>query len=183
MDTDILSRSIVVFSKSYLPIGRVNIKRAIILLITEKAEPLEIESASQPIHIRSPNTTLAVPQHIRLTVAHKERRWRVPAVSRREILRRDKHACQYCGSTKKLTIDHVMPRSRGGTHTWDNVVTACERCNSRKGDRTPQEAGMLMRTKPKAPPHPAVSFADDFWRSHHKKQVEEQLVGEEVAES
>lgn len=177
MDTDIFSHSIVVFSKSYLPIGRVNVKRAIILLITEKAEPLEIDSVDvPPIQVHSPNMVLIVPQHIRLKVAHKERIWRVPAVSRREVLRRDKHMCQYCGSIKKLTIDHVIPRSRGGTHTWDNVVTACERCNSRKGDRTPQEAGMLMRTKPKAPPHPAVSFADDFWRNHHhRKQHDEQL--------
>lgn len=160
---DVLSQSIVVFSKSYLPIGRVNIKRAIILLITEKAEPLELDNGKN-FTVHSPNTVLLVPQHIRLKIAHTERTWRVPAVNRREVLRRDKHTCQYCGSTKKLTIDHVIPRSRGGKHTWDNVVTACEACNSRKGNRTPQEAGMTLRMKPKSPAHPAVAFAEEFWR-------------------
>jgi 5-methylcytosine-specific restriction endonuclease McrA len=80
------------------------------------------------------------------------------------VLRRDKYACQYCGNTKKLTLDHVMPRSKGGKHSWDNVVIACEPCNSRKGDRTPIQAGMVLRTKPKAPIHPAVTFAEQFWR-------------------
>ena len=71
--------------------------------------------------------------------------------------------CQYCGSGKHLTLDHVMPRSKGGSHTWDNVVAACERCNSRKGDCTLFEAGMQLRTKPKAPIHPTISFAEQFW--------------------
>ncbi|HBE56476.1 MAG TPA: HNH endonuclease [Cyanobacteria bacterium UBA11149] len=162
--TDILRRSVVVFSKNYLPVSRVNIKRAIALLVTGKAEPLEFNSGNA-ILVHSPNMVLTVPEHIRLTKTDTERVWKVPPVNRREVLRRDKHACQYCGSTKKLTLDHVIPRSKSGPHAWDNVVTACEQCNSRKGDRTPDEAGMTLRTKPKAPIHPAVAFAEQFWRS------------------
>ncbi|NEQ69735.1 MAG: HNH endonuclease, partial [Symploca sp. SIO2D2] len=64
---------------------------------------------------------------------------------------------------------HVIPRSKGGKHSWDNVVIACELCNSRKGDRTPKEAGMLLHTKPKAPMHPTVAFAEQFWREHQVK--------------
>lgn len=155
-----------VFSKSYLPMNQINIKRAIILLVTGKAEPLDLGDGGKPIAVHSPTMVLLVPQHIRLTVNHKERSWRVPTVTRREVLRRDKHTCQYCGSTKHLTLDHVIPVSKGGKHTWDNIVTACESCNNRKGDRTPQQIGMILRTTPKAPVHPIVAFAEQFWREH-----------------
>jgi 5-methylcytosine-specific restriction endonuclease McrA len=160
--TEVLRQSVVVFSKNYLPVSRVNIKRAISLLVTGKAEPLDFSGKGYSVH--SPSIVLLVPEQIRLTMADTERVWKVPPVNRREVLRRDKHACQYCGSTKKLTLDHVIPRSKGGKHSWDNVVIACEPCNSRKGDRTPHQAGMTLRTTPKAPMHPAVAFAEQFWR-------------------
>lgn len=159
----VLQNSVVVFSKNYLPMSRINIKRAIALLLTGQAEPLDLTNTTGWL-VRSPNLVLQVPEQIRLTIANPERLWKVPPVNRREVLRRDNHACQYCGSTKRLTLDHVLPRSRGGPHTWDNVVTACERCNQKKGDRTPQEVSMVLRTKPKAPMHPAVAFAEQYWR-------------------
>lgn len=160
---EILNQSIVVFSQNYLPISRVNIRRAICLLITGKAEPLESATGIM-FEVRSPNQILAVPAHIRLKINSAERIWKMPPVNRREVLRRDKHQCQYCGSVKQLTLDHVIPRSKGGKHSWDNVVIACEPCNSRKGDRTPQQAGMVLKTAPKAPMHPAIAFAEQFWR-------------------
>ncbi|MBD2130390.1 HNH endonuclease [Microcoleus sp. ZQ-A2] len=164
--TEVLRQSVVVFSKNYLPVSRVNIKRAIALLVTGKAEPLDftLGKGGKGIAVHSPSVVLLVPEHIRLTITDRERVWKVPPVNRREVLRRDKHTCQYCGSTKQLTLDHVIPRSKGGKHTWDNVVIACERCNSRKGDRTPQQAGMTLRTQPKAPMHPTVAFSEQFWR-------------------
>ena len=167
--TETLKQSVVVFSKNYLPISRVNIKRAIILLVTEKAEPLELISGDY-WEVRSPSMVLKVPAQIRLTLNSSERLWKTPPVNRKEILRRDKHCCQYCGSRKRLTLDHVIPRSRGGKHTWNNVVTACEPCNSFKGNRTPKEAKMVLQTKPKAPIHPAVAFAEQFWREQQLKQ-------------
>lgn len=159
--TQVLDRSVVVFSRNYLPISRVNIRRAIALLILEKAEALDI--GSETWFVKSPNLVIAVPQHIRLTVASTERIWKVPPVNRREVLKRDSHSCQYCGSNKRLTLDHVIPVSKGGQHKWDNVVTACEPCNQYKRDRTPNEAGMPLRSKPKAPMHPTVAFAENFW--------------------
>jgi 5-methylcytosine-specific restriction endonuclease McrA len=168
----VLEQSVVVFSQNYLPLCRVNIKRAIVLLVTNKAEPLDF-IAESGWQVHSPSLVLYVPKHIRLKIASGERVWKIPRVNRREVLRRDHHSCQYCGSSKHLTLDHVIPRSKGGSHTWDNVVTACEKCNSRKGDvwrqaawrlRTLFETGMQLRTKPKAPVHPAISFAEQFWR-------------------
>ncbi len=159
----VLNQSVVVFSKNYLPVTRVNIKRAIALLITGKAEPLDLGSG-KGWSVHSPSVVLFVPESIRLTFTGNERLWKMPPVNRREVLKRDRHHCQYCGSTKRLTLDHIIPRSKGGLHTWDNVVAACERCNSVKGDRTPELAGMPLRTKPRAPMHPAIAFAESFWR-------------------
>lgn len=165
----VLQNSVVVFSRNYLPLARINIKRAIVLLITGQAESLEIGNTIK-WEVRSPTVVLEVPEHIRLTVSNPERLWKVPPVNRREVLRRDNHACQYCGSTKKLTIDHVIPRSKGGQHTWDNVVAACERCNSLKGDRLLHESSTLPKVKPKAPAHPAVAFAEKFWQAQQEAE-------------
>ena len=160
--TQVLDRSVVVFSRNYLPISRVNIRRAIALLILGKAEALDL--ANEIWFVKSPNFVIAVPQHIRLTITSTERIWKVPPVNRREVLKRDNHRCQYCGSNKRLTLDHVIPVSKGGEHKWNNVVTACEPCNQRKRDRTPHEAGMPLSTKPKAPMYP-IAFAENFWHS------------------
>ncbi len=169
--SEVLAHSVVVFSRNYLPMSRINIKRAIILLVTGKAEPLNLTEETF-WQVRSPSMVFEVPKQIRLTFTSNERLWHAPPVNRREVLRRDHHACQYCGSTKNLTLDHVIPRSKGGKHTWDNVVIACERCNSRKGDRTPQQAGMPLRTQPKAPMHPVVTFAEQFWRDQQQENLE-----------
>ncbi|MFQ4145726.1 HNH endonuclease [Chlorogloeopsis sp. ULAP02] len=160
--TQVLEQSVVVFSHNYLPLCRVNIKRAIVLLVTNKAEPLEITTVSG-WQVHSPNLVVYVPKHVRLKFTSYERIWKVPPVNRREVLRRDRYSCQYCDSSKNLTLDHVIPRSRGGQHTWDNVVAACERCNSSKGDRSLKEIGMHLRTTPKAPVHPTIAFAEQFW--------------------
>ncbi|MEP0874090.1 HNH endonuclease [Trichocoleus desertorum AS-A10] len=159
----ILHNQVVVFSKNYLPLTRINIKRAIVLLVTGQAESLEFSSL-QAWEVRSPSVVLQVPEHIHLTSGNPERQWKLPPVNRREVFRRDHHACQYCGSTKRLTLDHVIPRSKGGTHTWENVVAACDKCNSAKGDRLLHETGMVLRSKPKAPIHPAIAFAEQFWK-------------------
>jgi 5-methylcytosine-specific restriction endonuclease McrA len=163
LQPSVLQNSVVVFSKNYLPLARVNLRRAVVLLVTGQAESLEFSSNRQ-WEVRSPSIVLQVSEHIRLIGANPGRHWKVPPVSRREVLRRDHHACQYCGSGKRLTLDHVIPRSKGGPHTWNNIVTACESCNSRKGDRLPHEVGMVPKHKPKAPVHPAIAFSDQFWK-------------------
>jgi 5-methylcytosine-specific restriction endonuclease McrA len=108
---------------------------------------------------------LQVPDRLRLKTASIERIWRTPAVNRREIFKRDKYQCQYCGSRQNLTLDHLIPRCRGGSHSWDNLVTACQPCNGKKGDRTPEQAGMILKNPPKAPLHPTLLFAEQFWQS------------------
>lgn len=170
----LLQQQVVVFSKNYLPLTKINIKRAIVLLITGQAESLDFGN-TQLWEVRSPSIVLQVSEHIRLTVSNPERHWKVPPVNRREVLKRDNYTCQYCGSTRRLTIDHVVPRSKGGTHTWDNVVAACERCNSAKGDRLLHSTGMVLKTKPKAPIHPTVAFAEQFWKDQGQCQESNHL--------
>jgi 5-methylcytosine-specific restriction endonuclease McrA len=173
--TQLLEHSVVVFSRNYLPICRINIKRAIVLLVLGKAEALDL--ARETWLVKSPNLVIAVPQHIRLTIASTERIWKIPSVNRREVLKRDNYRCQYCGSNKCLTLDHVIPVSKGGEHKWNKVVTACEPCNQRKRDRTPSEAGMPLRTKPKAPMHPTVAFAENFWQGENACSREKDTQG------
>lgn len=168
LQRDVLQNSVVVFSKNYLPMARVNIRRAAVLLVTERAEPMQL-SDGPAWELRSPSLVLQVPQQIRMRISangsnSRERTWKPPSVSRREVLKRDRSTCQYCGSKRKLTIDHIMPQSRGGQHRWDNVVIACEPCNQFKGARTPEEAKMTLLNKPKAPSHPVIAFAENFWQ-------------------
>jgi 5-methylcytosine-specific restriction endonuclease McrA len=108
------------------------------------------------IHEAEPDRLIGVypmPRVVRL-VTYVVTRWRYgsggPAWSRGGVLARDGHACGYCGK-HATTIDHVLPRSRGGRNTWKNTVAACKSCNQRKGDRTPGEAGMVLRVKPAVP--------------------------------
>lgn len=162
----ILQHQVVVFSRNYLPLARINIKRAIVLVVTGQAESLQFSSIQQ-WEVRSASQVVQVAEHIRLTSGNPERHWKVPAVSRREVFRRDNHTCQYCGSTRQLTLDHVIPRSRSGTHTWDNVVTACSPCNAIKSNRLLSETGMVLKTKPRAPMHPAIAFAEQFWKEQY----------------
>ncbi|SEJ40557.1 5-methylcytosine-specific restriction endonuclease McrA [Deinococcus reticulitermitis] len=144
---DLNAPRVLVLNASFEPLQVTSIKRAITLLQYGVAEALEL---SRDV-VRSPSTVLNVPSVIRLR--RYVRRPRVNAVpfNRRNVLRRDHFVCQYCGGHDELTLDHVLPRSRGGRHAWDNVVTACRGCNQRKGNRTPEEAAMPLRTRPHAP--------------------------------
>jgi len=147
---------VLVLNATYEPLSVVSVKRAVVLLLKEKAEIVEAAAAK----LRSENLALPVPLVIRLVYFVKiPRRISLP-VTRRGVLSRDHYTCQYCGVSpprKHLTVDHVLPRSRGGKTTWENVVTACEKCNGRKGSRTPAEANMHLLTEPRRPRYIAIA--------------------------
>lgn len=138
---------VAVLSRDYEPLTFCNIERAIALLYLQKAEIIKGTDRM----MRSISSAMPIPAVIRLL--YRTARRHVPAVkySRRNVHARDQYACQYCGSQDSLTIDHVYPLSRGGRTTWENVVTACRTCNGRKGNRTPEEAGMPLRKPPRRP--------------------------------
>jgi 5-methylcytosine-specific restriction endonuclease McrA len=135
-----------VLNATYEPLSVVSTRRAVVLLVREKAELVE----SHDRHWASEHIRVPVPSVIRLRrYVRVPYRRRVP-LNRRAVFARDAHSCQYCEGRAE-NIDHVVPRSRGGEHTWENVVACCRRCNTRKGDRTPEEAGMTTRAAPRAP--------------------------------
>ena len=137
---------------TYEPLCVVSSRRAIVLVLAAKAEA--VDSAVEVVHAE--RLSLAVPVVVRLT-----RYVRVPypaqvPLSRRAVFTRDGQTCVYCGSSA-TSIDHVIPRSRGGTHTWDNVVAACRRCNHTKADRSLAELGWAL-------PHPPRTPSGAAWR-------------------
>lgn len=147
--------SVLVLNATYEPLSIVSVRRAIILLLKDKAEMLEATEE----RIRSAHLSLPIPSVIRLVYyVRVPRRMSIP-LSRRSLLIRDNYTCQYCGETlpkSGLTIDHVLPKVRGGSTTWENVVCSCKTCNQRKGARTPEEAGMHLRNKPGRPKYVAI---------------------------
>lgn len=137
-----------VLNQNYEPLGICSLEKAVILLWLGKAEMVEVKP-NRAIH-----TSRAVwpwPSVVRLNT-YIRLPYKKVELSRRNILRRDGHRCVYCGrSTPPLTVDHVIPRSRGGGDLWENLVAACVRCNNKKGNRTPDEAEMPLRVKPFRP--------------------------------
>ena len=138
---------VLVLNQSYEPLNICRVRRAIVLLYHGKAEMLENGSG----FIHSADCIFQVPSVIRLAYMI-ERPRPERKLTRLEIFNRDHYACQYCGKeTHQLTLDHVIPRYRGGEHTWENVVSACIPCNRHKAGRTPQEAGMKLTCPPRSP--------------------------------
>jgi 5-methylcytosine-specific restriction endonuclease McrA len=135
-----------ILNATYEPLSIVSARRAIVLVLREKAVVLEESGATW----RSERASFRLPSVIRLNSYVKVPYARRVALNRRAVFARDGHACQYCGAGAE-NLDHVLPRSRGGPHTWENVVAACRRCNLRKGDRTPSEAAMPLQGEPQAP--------------------------------
>jgi 5-methylcytosine-specific restriction endonuclease McrA len=131
---------------SYEPLCVVSARRAVVLVLRDKAEIVQRNGAV----FRSERRIVPVPTVIRLVHFVRVPYRTTAPLSRRAVFARDAHRCQYCGGTAE-NLDHVVPRSRGGTHTWENVVAACRPCNARKEDRLPTECGMTLRRVPVAP--------------------------------
>jgi len=146
----------------------INVKKAIVLLYLGKVELIEAHSGKA---VHSVSATMPFPSIVRLSFFV-----RVPfkkiILSRKNILRRDGHRCQYCGrGDVPLTVDHIMPISRGGEETWENLVAACVKCNNRKGDRVPDEARMPLMRRPIRPNHVTfirhfVGTLDERWKPY-----------------
>ena len=138
---------VLVLNQSYEPLNICRTRRAIMLLYRGKAEMLENGTGS----IHSANTTFSVPSVIRLASMVKRPRPK-RKLTRFEVFNRDQYTCQYCNKqTRQLTLDHVIPRYRGGKHTWGNIVSACVPCNRYKASRTPEQSGMRLIHPPSRP--------------------------------
>lgn len=140
-----MSRALVL-NASFEPLCVVATRRALVLVIDGKAELVRATGGA----FHSARATFPEPSVVRLAVYVKVPYRNRVALNRRAIFLRDNHRCQYCGAAAE-NIDHVVPRSRGGTHSWDNVVAACRPCNARKEDRLLHETHMHLRRPPSAP--------------------------------
>jgi 5-methylcytosine-specific restriction endonuclease McrA len=147
--------SCLALNASFEPLTIVPTRRAVRLVLDQKAEILEVDEERS---FRSERSHLPCPSVIRLVrYVHVPRRFR-RQVTNTFLFARDGYACQYCGRHRSelrgrqfLTRDHILPMSRGGTNTWENVVTSCSPCNNRKGNHVPEEAGMKLLTAPDEP--------------------------------
>jgi 5-methylcytosine-specific restriction endonuclease McrA len=153
---------VLVLNASYEPINVCTVRRAVVLILKERAEVLE--QTERVLHAET--MTMARPAVIRLvTYVRIPRDAHSRKITRRAIFARDGWTCQYCGGSAE-NLDHVVPRSRGGLHVWENVVAACRRCNAKKMDRTPQEAGYRLHRQPFAPSdgfHLTLGRPDPGW--------------------
>ncbi len=181
--TSVLDRPTLVLNRNWQPVGVASVARALIKVYTGKAKVVDpndyqlytwsdwsaLEPAEGEPYIQTPSLRLKVPEVV--TLVHYDR---VPVkrvtFSRRNLFKRDNYTCQYCGArpgTEELTIDHIIPRSQGGESSWENCVVACVRCNARKGNRTPKQAGMKLLRKPRRPKwkpsYASISVRIDSW--------------------
>ena len=149
--TQLLHAPVLVLNLNYVPINICTVRRAVVLVGKGKAELLENHRGE----IRTVTSVVDVPSIIRLVYLVKKP-FLPRKLSKKEVFLRDRFTCQYCGKkTQDLTLDHVIPRRQHGSHTWENVVAACTRCNLHKAGRTPVEARMVLHKEPRAPdPNP-----------------------------
>ncbi len=162
-----LDANVLILNQDYQPLNVVNVRKSLMLIVLEKADLLHDYPNRK---IRTISYDYQYPSVIRL-----RRYARIPykyiVLSRKNVLKRDGMRCQYCGSGRDLTIDHVIPKSRGGSDSWDNLVAACNKCNNRKGNKTPKEASMTLLSKPYRPSHIVflrdyVGSIEDTWKPY-----------------
>jgi len=157
-------------NQGFEPVATISWRRAVCLLTLGKVEVVEEYDRD----VRSVYLVIKMPAVVRLISRLRRNRQQVK-FSRQNVLARDRWRCQYCGQKKRtteLTYDHVVPRSQGGKTSWENIVTACEDCNARKANRTPQQAGMKLRSRPVRPNWvpvfviPLTGSVPDQWASY-----------------
>jgi len=143
----IMQEPVLVLNATFEPINVTAVRRAMVLMIKGVAQAEEVNQT----HVHSASRALPVPSVIRL-LAYRHIPQQTRALSRKNILLRDRNTCQFCSRTlpaSELTLDHVVPRSRGGRSSWENLVACCYQCNNSKGDRTPEEAGFALARRPR----------------------------------
>lgn len=159
---------VLVLNATYEPINVCEWKRAVVLIIKNKAEVIEHKEKLIGKNFWLP-AVIKLKYYVKIPYEHV-------SITRKNILYRDNYTCQYCGKEKqRLTIDHIIPKSRGGTDSWENMVTACVDCNVKKGDRTPDEANMSLIRKTLPPPS-KIFFEISKYKKMKNKYWEKYLI-------
>lgn len=152
-----LSQHVLVLNGNFEPLSVCTARRAVVLVVLGKAEIVE---RSDGLKVHSVNASWPLPSVVRLGGYVRVPQKRI-LLSRKNILKRDGHRCMYCGTLQgRMTVDHIIPKLRGGTDSWENLICACHTCNNRKGNRTPEEAGMPLLGRARRPNH--ITFIQQF---------------------
>lgn len=167
MSTTLINKRVLMLNQNYEPLTICSARRAIVLMFQGKAEMI---ATADGLKLRTVDRSYALPSVVRLG-QYKRVPFRSIMLSRKNVLIRDGNRCQYCGTTKgPMTVDHVIPKWLGGKDTWKNLICACTRCNNRKGDRTPEQAGMKPLRQPTRPSYIMFIQRDrelaDNWRPY-----------------
>ena len=166
-----MNQEVLVLNNDYEPLNVCNLRRAIVLIYLGKADVLHSDEEAGALTV---DGTFVVPSVVRLR-GHVKRPLPELKLSRRTIFARDNYTCQYCGgTTKDLTIDHVVPKRHGGQATWDNLVCCCRKCNMRKSDKLAHQVGMKLTRPPRRPRYvPYISLTkyligrkNEIWRNY-----------------
>ncbi len=163
-----INSRVLVLNQNYEPMSVCSARRAIIMHLMGKVEVVETYDG---VKVHSIDRAFSLPSVVRLGAYIKVPYKRI-LLTRKNIIKRDRHTCQYCGDREgPMTVDHVIPKSFGGADTWENMVCACEGCNNKKGGRLPEMAGMRLLRKPRCPSHITfiqsfIGVSDDRWRPY-----------------
>ena len=162
-----MKRRVLVLNQDYTPFTICSVARAFLLVYLRKAEMI---SAVNNKMLRTISKAYPMPSVVRLS-RYIHLPYRGVMLTRQNIFKRDGYECQYCGTNKDLTIDHVIPRAKMGRSTWKNMVTACKHCNAKKGDVLLEDSGLLLRNKPYKPSYILFlrdfsGFAEETWRPY-----------------
>ena len=143
---------VLVLNHDYSPLTICSVQRAFLLVFLDKAELLDsVEGQS----LRTVSMSFEFPSVIKIN-RYIHLPYKGVVLSRHNVFKRDGHKCQYCGTSKDLTLDHLIPRSKGGKSSWTNLVTACKKCNAKKGDFSVEKIGMKLKNAPYKPSY--ISF-------------------------
>ena len=160
-----INRRVLVLNLDFNPISICTIQRAFLLVYFEKAELI---SNSNGAMLRTVDKSYPMPSVIKLrnyvNIPYKN-----VVLTRQNVFKRDGFECQYCGTRNDLTLDHIVPKAKGGKSTWMNLITACKECNARKGDYTPEEIGFSLKNSPYKPSY--ILFLRDFSGFAHDEWI------------
>lgn len=151
-----MNQRVLVLNYDFSPLSVCSVERAFVLVYMKKSEMVIPSNGTK---LRSVSKAYPMPSVIRL-LNYVQVPYRGVQLTRQNVFKRDNFSCQYCGKNKDLTLDHVVPRAKGGKSKWTNLVTACKRCNTVKGNSTPEEAGIILKMQPFKPNY--IMFIRDF---------------------
>ncbi len=164
----LVDSSVLVLNQNYEPLSVCTARRALVMQFMGKVEIVETYDG---LKVHSVYRSFPLPSVVRVG-SYIKVRYRKVQLTRKNIIKRDRHTCQYCGDrTGPMTVDHIIPRSFGGSETWENLTCACSKCNNRKGDLLAEKVGMRLKRRARRPSHiqfiqSFIGIGDERWKQY-----------------